>query len=536
MRCEVHRALAFEGDLVVDDPDGIVVEAAFAAADAVREFLALCAPWVREPLADWIEHRWGPRDRAGYAYDVFGTSRDDLRVVRTAHLTCARDMRTDASILHVDLDAFYASVEQLDDPTPARSTGDRRRTRAARRGRRGELRGARLRRVLGDADGARPPRLSRRRVPRAPVRPLPRRQHRRDGDPALVHAAGRADLARRGVPRRRRRPPRRTAPGPSIARGHPHAGARRDRAHRLGRRRHHQAAGQAGQRPRQARRPARRRAGHRARVPPPAAGPAGCGASARRPNAGSPRSACETVGDLAAIPEDTLVRDARQRVGPPPARAGVEPRRAAGRARPGGEVDRPRGDLPDRPPRPRRARAPASCGLADGVASRLRGRARRPPAPCSSRCASATSAPSPGRARSRQPTDLAADLGRVARELLAVAGRRPRRAAARHLGPAARAPGRPPSGHGRRPIGHGAGGRSGTEPGGADQGTLFPDPDRGADESGGTATPPAGERRQAALERSVDAVRARFGPGAVGPGRANSLPREGPGPPRVEWA
>ena len=74
-------------------------------------------------------------------------------------------------------------------------------------------------------------------------------------------------------------------------------------------------------------------------------------------------------------------------------------------------------------------------------------------------------------------------------------------------------------------------GRSGDdEPGGADQGTLFPDPDRGADEAGGTATPPAGERRQAALERSVDEVRARFGPGAVGSGRANSLPREGPGP------
>jgi 8-oxo-dGTP pyrophosphatase MutT (NUDIX family) len=83
MRCEVHRALAFEGDLVVDDPDGIVVEAAFAAADACSEFLALCAPWVREPLADWIEHRWGPEDRREYAYDVFGTGRDALRVVRT---------------------------------------------------------------------------------------------------------------------------------------------------------------------------------------------------------------------------------------------------------------------------------------------------------------------------------------------------------------------------------------------------------------------------------------------------------------------
>ena len=83
MRCEVHRALAFEGDLVVDDPDGIVVEAIFAAADACTEFLALCAPWVREPLADWIDERWGPDDAREYAYDVFGVDRDELRVVRT---------------------------------------------------------------------------------------------------------------------------------------------------------------------------------------------------------------------------------------------------------------------------------------------------------------------------------------------------------------------------------------------------------------------------------------------------------------------
>ena len=83
LRCEVYRALGFEGALRVDDPDGIVVEAAFAAADACSEFLALCAPWVREPLADWIEQRWGPEDAREYAYDVFGTGRDALRVVRT---------------------------------------------------------------------------------------------------------------------------------------------------------------------------------------------------------------------------------------------------------------------------------------------------------------------------------------------------------------------------------------------------------------------------------------------------------------------
>ena len=83
MRCEVHRALAFEGEVVVDDPDGIVIEATFAAADACSEFLALCAPWVREPLAAWLEHRWGPADARAYTYDVFGTSRDALRVIRT---------------------------------------------------------------------------------------------------------------------------------------------------------------------------------------------------------------------------------------------------------------------------------------------------------------------------------------------------------------------------------------------------------------------------------------------------------------------
>jgi 8-oxo-dGTP diphosphatase len=83
MRCEVHRALAYEGDLHVDDPDGIVVEATFAAVDACAELLALCAPWVREPLSDWLTDRWGPADARDYIYDVFGAERDALRVVRS---------------------------------------------------------------------------------------------------------------------------------------------------------------------------------------------------------------------------------------------------------------------------------------------------------------------------------------------------------------------------------------------------------------------------------------------------------------------
>jgi 8-oxo-dGTP diphosphatase len=83
MRCEVHRALAYEGELIVDDPDGIVVDATFAAHDVCHELLALCAPWVREPLAEWLTHRWGPDEARAFTYDVYGAEHDELRVVRT---------------------------------------------------------------------------------------------------------------------------------------------------------------------------------------------------------------------------------------------------------------------------------------------------------------------------------------------------------------------------------------------------------------------------------------------------------------------
>ena len=51
MRCEVHLAVAFEGEVLVDDPDGIVVEAAFVPPTECAALLASCAPWVGEPLA-----------------------------------------------------------------------------------------------------------------------------------------------------------------------------------------------------------------------------------------------------------------------------------------------------------------------------------------------------------------------------------------------------------------------------------------------------------------------------------------------------
>ena len=84
MRCEVHLAVAFEGDLHVDDPDGIVVEALFVPAAECDALLSSCAQWVREPLSAWLRDRWEPGSGVDFSYDVFGTSRDDLRVERAS--------------------------------------------------------------------------------------------------------------------------------------------------------------------------------------------------------------------------------------------------------------------------------------------------------------------------------------------------------------------------------------------------------------------------------------------------------------------
>ena len=62
-------------------------------------------------------------------------------------------MRSTASIMHLDLDAFFASVEQRDKPSLARPAGHRRRHRPPRRRRDCVLRGTRPRRALGHAYG-----------------------------------------------------------------------------------------------------------------------------------------------------------------------------------------------------------------------------------------------------------------------------------------------------------------------------------------------------------------------------------------------
>ncbi|MDY7101368.1 MAG: NUDIX hydrolase [Actinomycetota bacterium] len=82
LRVEVHRAVAYEGELAIDDPDGIVELARFVSADECDHHLAAAHLWVREPLLAWLGERWSGTRRFGYRVD--GDDIATLSVARVA--------------------------------------------------------------------------------------------------------------------------------------------------------------------------------------------------------------------------------------------------------------------------------------------------------------------------------------------------------------------------------------------------------------------------------------------------------------------
>jgi 8-oxo-dGTP pyrophosphatase MutT (NUDIX family) len=80
MRCEVYVARGYEGELRVEDPDGIVVDAAFVPWPDCDDLLIECHPWVREPLAAWIADRW--TDRRGFHYELHGDAIGTIEIIR----------------------------------------------------------------------------------------------------------------------------------------------------------------------------------------------------------------------------------------------------------------------------------------------------------------------------------------------------------------------------------------------------------------------------------------------------------------------
>ncbi len=69
LRVEVWVAAAFAGELVVRDPDGIVVDARFVPVDECCLLVRSNHPWVAEPLVDYLGGRWDGSRHYGYRVD-----------------------------------------------------------------------------------------------------------------------------------------------------------------------------------------------------------------------------------------------------------------------------------------------------------------------------------------------------------------------------------------------------------------------------------------------------------------------------------
>lgn len=70
LRVEVHRAVSYSGTIRLDDPDGIVVDAAFVPVEGCGGHLEGCHPWVREPLSEWIAERVSWVNGRSFRYEV----------------------------------------------------------------------------------------------------------------------------------------------------------------------------------------------------------------------------------------------------------------------------------------------------------------------------------------------------------------------------------------------------------------------------------------------------------------------------------
>ncbi len=77
---EVFEALQWEGDIAIDDPDGIVEEAVFVSVPKALEHMTGTARWVSEPIAEWLNDPWvGHRQ---FGYELSGVDKSSMLVER----------------------------------------------------------------------------------------------------------------------------------------------------------------------------------------------------------------------------------------------------------------------------------------------------------------------------------------------------------------------------------------------------------------------------------------------------------------------
>ena len=80
---DVHRALSWTGEVVLEDPDHIVEDARFVDAEAAGPLLATAPRWVREPVTEWLAgSQAGEAEAPEFSYVARGSNPGDLVVER----------------------------------------------------------------------------------------------------------------------------------------------------------------------------------------------------------------------------------------------------------------------------------------------------------------------------------------------------------------------------------------------------------------------------------------------------------------------
>jgi len=78
MSVESWFSPAVEGEITLEDPDGIVEQALFVDLDKVEDLLVESPMWVRVPLMAWINGGMGPA--GDFSFKLIGTDRSTARV------------------------------------------------------------------------------------------------------------------------------------------------------------------------------------------------------------------------------------------------------------------------------------------------------------------------------------------------------------------------------------------------------------------------------------------------------------------------